>query len=90
MKYLGVPVTFSSLKVCDPAFREAKMIKRLDAWVGGSASSGARLTLVNSSLTGIPSYLMSMFLFNKIFLKNLTNLVDVSFGREGAANASII
>lgn len=71
MKCLGVPVSFSCLKACDLNFLEARMIKKLDAWIGNSASSGARLTLVNSSLSVIPSYIMSMFLLNKTTLNKL-------------------
>lgn len=52
MKYLGVPVTFSALKTLDWEFLVGKMIKRVDAWKG-VASSGGRLILVNSTLTGI-------------------------------------
>ena len=71
MKYLGVPVTYSTLKNADLDFLDGKMIKKLDAWVAYAASSGARLTLLGSSLDGIPSFLMSMFLFNKTFIEKL-------------------
>lgn len=56
MKYLGVPVSFAiaTLKTIDWDFVIAKMIKRLDAWIGNIASSGGRL--INSSLSGIPLY----------------------------------
>lgn len=50
MKYLGVPVTFSMLKNIDWDFLDAKLIKRLYAWIGYSASSEARTILINSSL----------------------------------------
>jgi hypothetical protein len=49
MKYLGVPVTFSHLKIIDWDFLDAKLIKKLEAWICDSASSGARLTLIQSS-----------------------------------------
>jgi hypothetical protein len=44
MKYLGVPVTFSHLKIIDRDFLDAKLIKKLEAWICDSTSSGARLT----------------------------------------------
>ncbi|XP_048552830.1 uncharacterized protein LOC125533101 [Triticum urartu] len=71
MKYLGVPVTYSALKNADLDFLDGKMIKKLDAWVAYAACFGARLTLLGSSLDGIPSYLMSMFLFNKTFIEKM-------------------
>lgn len=40
IKYLGAPVSFAALKTCDLDFLEARMIRKLDAWVGNSASSG--------------------------------------------------
>ena len=71
MKYLGVPVTYSALKNIELDSLDVKMVKKLDAWVAYAASSGARLTLLDSSLDGIPSYLMSMFLFNKTFIEKI-------------------
>lgn len=71
MKYLGVPVSFSALKTLDFDFVVAKMLKKLDAWIGNTASSGGRLTLVNSNLFRIPSFITSMFLLNKTTLGKL-------------------
>jgi hypothetical protein len=68
LKYLGVPVTFSKLKNINWDFLEAKLITKLDAWVCDSASSFARLTLLDSCLSGIPSYYMAMFRLNKTFI----------------------
>jgi hypothetical protein len=47
------------------------MLKRLDACICNYASSGARLTLLDSYLSFIPSYYMSMFLLNNIFVEKL-------------------
>jgi hypothetical protein len=44
-------------------------LKKLDAWVGGSNSSGGRLTLMNVSLSSLPSYFMSLFLLSKNFFE---------------------
>lgn len=68
IKYLGVPISFSSLKNSDWDFLDAKMLKSLDAWSGNSLFSGGRNSLLNSSLIGIPSYYMSMFLLKKTFI----------------------
>jgi hypothetical protein len=38
-----------------------KMVKKLEAWMCDVASSGARLTLLNACLSGIPSFYMAMF-----------------------------
>lgn len=40
MKYLGMPVTFANLKNIDWDFLDAKMLKKLDSWIGDSATSG--------------------------------------------------
>ena len=71
MKYLGMPVTFASLKTADWSFLDMKLLKKLNAWVCEYASSGARLTLLDSCLSGIPTYYMSMHLLNKTCIKNL-------------------
>ena len=71
MRYLGVPVTYAMLKTVDWDFLDAKLLKRLAAWISYVASSSARLTLVNSSLDGIPSYFISMFLLNKTFIEKM-------------------
>ena len=71
LKYLGVPVTFSNLKMIDRSFLDAKLLKKLDYWISDSASSGGRLTLLDSSLIGIPSYYMSMFLLSKNLIEKL-------------------
>jgi hypothetical protein len=70
MKYLCVPVTHRILRISylDPL--DAKFIKKLDAWVGGSNSCG-RLTLVNASLSSLPFYFMSLFLPKKTFLEKM-------------------
>lgn len=40
MKYLGVPVSYSSLRNVDWEFVAIRYLKRCDAWIGSSASSG--------------------------------------------------
>ena len=71
LKYLGMPIIFSNLKNADWDFLDKKFIKKLDAWICCSASSGARLSLLQSCLSGLPSYYMSMFLLNKTFIEKI-------------------
>ena len=60
IKFLGVPVSSSRIRVADWLPLDEKMLKRLDGWKGGALSMGGRLTLLNSSLSSIPTYSMSM------------------------------
>ena len=71
MKYLGVPVSFQCLKNSDLDYIDGKFVKKLDAWKGGASSSGGRLTLVDSCLSNLPSYIMAMFILNKTFIERL-------------------
>jgi mannosylglycoprotein endo-beta-mannosidase len=71
MKYLGVPVTYRTLRNSNLDPLDSKFIKKLDAWIGGSNSSGGHLTLVNSSLSSLPSYFISLFYLNKSFLEKV-------------------
>ena len=38
-----------------------KLMKRLDGWKGSSLSLGGRLVLINSCLSNLPVYAMSMY-----------------------------
>jgi hypothetical protein len=60
IKFLGVPVSSSRIRVADWLPLDEKMFKRLDVWKGGALSMGGRLTLLNSSLSSIPTYSMSI------------------------------
>lgn len=71
MSYLGVSVSFASLKTSDWDFLVTKLLRKIEALIGNSASSGGRMILVNSSLYGIHCYFMSMFLLNKFTLEKL-------------------
>ena len=72
IKYLGVPVCGSRLHVADLAPVSEKLKKKLDGWIGNSSSIGGRLILIQSSLSGIPIYLMSMYLLPDTNLQELT------------------
>ena len=69
IKYLGVPVSGSSIQVSTWLPLVEKINKRLDGWKGGALSLGGRLTLLNSCLSSIPIYSMSMYLLPKTILK---------------------
>ena len=53
MKYLGVPVSFKTLKNSELEYIDAKFVKKLDAWIGDTASSGGRLILLDSCLSNV-------------------------------------
>jgi hypothetical protein len=89
-KYLAVLLTFSNLKNIDCDFLDAELIKKLDAWIYDSASCGDRLTFLDSTLSGIPSYYMAMFLLNKTFVENWINTEGDSFGLEKKSKKLII
>ena len=71
MRYLGVPVSFSSLRCLEWIFVDEKFDKCCEAWIGNAASSGGRLTLLNSSLSSIVFYYMAMFLLPKTLIEKL-------------------
>ena len=71
MKYLGVPVSYSSLRNSDWEYIAIQYLKCCDSWIGNFASSGGRLTLLNSSFSSIAYYYMSMFLLSKTFIERL-------------------
>ena len=71
MKYLGVPVSYSSIRGVDWDFLEDKYIRRCDSGLGSNASSGGRLTLLNANISSIAYYYMSMFLLSKTIIDRL-------------------
>ena len=56
MKYLGVPVIYSTLHSLEWSFVDDKFLKCCESWIGNAASSGGRLVLLNSSLSSIVYY----------------------------------
>jgi hypothetical protein len=64
-KYLGFPISNRKLKA--EAFSEvvAKMRKKLQPWKGKHLTSGGRLVLTNSSLSSMPTYMMSMYMLHE-------------------------
>jgi hypothetical protein len=74
IKYLGVLVSPSRLKVNDWLPLIEKGNKRLDVWKGGNLSIAERSTLISASLTNAPIYHMSMYLLSK----STINIMDKS------------
>ena len=71
MKYLGVLVGFVGLHYSDWDYIETKYIKKCDACLANSASMGGRTILLNSNVSSISFYHMSLFLMNKTFVGKL-------------------
>lgn len=71
IKYLGMPVSYTALKNSDWEFIVEKYMKWFEAWIGNAASMGGRLTLLDSVITQISIYHMSMWLMNKTFIERL-------------------
>jgi hypothetical protein len=66
-------------------------MKRLEGWKGSVLSFGGILVLINSCLSSIPTYCMSMYLLPKIVFKNMDRTRKKgSFGREGEKRKNII
>jgi hypothetical protein len=71
LKYLGVPVSSGVLKNSDCDFIDAKLVKKLDAWIGISTSSGGKKILIDACLSTVLCYPMSMFFIKKCFLEKV-------------------
>jgi hypothetical protein len=74
LKYLGVPISAGRLQVIDWIKLEEKVAKKLDVWQGRNMSYDGRTILINSSLSSVAIYHMSMFLLPKTTIKNLDKL----------------
>jgi hypothetical protein len=49
-------------------FGVASWLKKLDAWIGNSMSCGGRTIILDTSLSGVLTYHMSMFYLNETFI----------------------
>uniref|UniRef100_A0A0A9B3Y8 Reverse transcriptase domain-containing protein n=1 Tax=Arundo donax TaxID=35708 RepID=A0A0A9B3Y8_ARUDO len=83
LKYLGVPFSGSKLHVVDWIPMDEKQLKRLDGWQGGSLTIAGRTTLINSSLSSVPIYHMSMYLLPKIIHEKMDKTRRRFFWRGG-------
>jgi len=71
----------SRLHVLDWLKLDEKILKRLDGWQGSSL--GGRLTLINSCLSSIPIYSMSMYLLPKAICKRIDNKEKIFLAGRG-------
>ena len=71
MKYLGVPI--DNKKLCKSLWSPIveKIESKLGSWQGRFLSLGGRLVLINSSLTNVPLYMLSMYKTPKCVLKKI-------------------
>jgi hypothetical protein len=71
MKYLGVPI--DDKKLCKSLWLPIveKVEKKMGAWQGKFLSLGGRLVLINSSLTNVPLYMLSMYKAPKNIVKKM-------------------
>jgi hypothetical protein len=79
IKYLGVPVCGSRLRVADMSYLSDKLKKKLEGWVGYSSLIGGRFSLVQSSLSSTLIYHMSMYLLPMTNLVSLTKIIHKFF-----------
>ena len=71
MSYLGIPIHFRKLRNADWHKVEECFEKKLSSWKGKHLSTGGRLTLINSVLSSLPMYMMSLFAITRGVLKKL-------------------
>jgi hypothetical protein len=64
MKYLGLPVSCSPLRVSDWEFLPQKVGHRVDPWQGLLLASAGRLELTNSCLSSLPLFAMGIYLLH--------------------------
>lgn len=66
-----MPVSYTNLRNSGWEFIVCKYLKRFEAWIGNAASMGGRHALLDSVITQISLYHMSMWLMNKTFIEKL-------------------
>jgi hypothetical protein len=71
MKYLGVPIDNKKINksLWDPMLE--KMGKMLARWQGRFLSLGGRLTLLNSCLSNVPLYMLSIYPMPKSVIRKV-------------------
>jgi hypothetical protein len=89
IKYLGVPVFPSRLKVIDWLKLEEKHSKKLEVWQGNFLSMGGRSILINSSLSNLVTYHMSMFLMPLTTIKRMDRARKKFFWQGGQLKKKI-
>jgi hypothetical protein len=61
MKYLGVPIDEKRIRNIDWKPAENKMESKLGCWQGKWLAMGGKVSLINSSLSSIPLYMLSFY-----------------------------
>jgi hypothetical protein len=82
MKYLGVPIDNKKINKSLWVPMIEKLEKRLVGWQGRSLSLGGRLTLLNSCISNVPLYMLSIYPAPKSVIKKLIFLGGVFSGKE--------
>jgi hypothetical protein len=82
MKYLGIPLSGSSLGMGAFAGVVDKVAKRIPPWKGKNSSSGGRLVLSNSCLASLPIYTMGFYLLFKGAHKKMNTIRSRFFWRR--------
>jgi hypothetical protein len=70
-RYLGIPIHFRRLKNGEWKPVEDRFEKKLSSWIGKLLSYGDRLVLINSVLTSLPMFMLSVFKIPKGVRKRL-------------------
>lgn len=74
LKYLGLPLHKSKLTKPDWDFLITKFESKLQNWKGQMLSIGGRLTLINSVLSSIPLYTLSIFKVPNYVIKQIDSI----------------
>jgi hypothetical protein len=70
-RYLGIPMSPTRLSNKDWRVVEERLQKKLSSWKGKMLSPGGRLVLINSILSSLPMFMMSLFRIPKGVLEKL-------------------
>jgi hypothetical protein len=71
LKYIGIPIHYRKFSNTDWKRVEEYFEKRLSSWKGKHLSTRGRLTLINSVLSSLLMYMMSLFSIPKGVQKKL-------------------
>lgn len=74
IKYLELPLHDRKLKVADWQFLVDKVESKLQHWKGQLLSLGERLTLINSVLSAVPLYALSLYRIPKSVVRKLDTI----------------
>ena len=67
----GVPIDNKKLSKSLWALMREKVENKLGSWQGRFLSLGGRLVLINSSITNVPLYMLSMYKAPKTVIRNI-------------------